>query len=394
MSETSDLEYTLGVWRETQGSGHEVEGKVIVSELDWTRYEEATGRIHALNQRLTLKMVEKNALELQTLSGYYELLFGSRRDREEGRLDPRDAAFHLMSAVVNWLASFRLYLDHEETRIARQYGKPSDDLVRFKKATADVYDASFAYRIISRFRNYVLHCGLPISTVSMRTVDSPTSRQEIAFTIDRDMLLAGFDWGRADADLRAQPKNIDVFALIDEAMHGLRVIAHEVLRIDTDRALGGLSDIREALDRLGPVDGNPILVSFNVQSSEVVEFTPVPMLVESDVSRLESAAEADDPLEVLATLPQMPPLPAPLPDPTRYRVDRAVALMSRWSEEGGATGNYHRFAQDLIEEDDGSPEPLLTGMVWVASYALAIAGGALGTTAQSILGGLAPHDVT
>ncbi len=385
--DTPTADYSLGLWH--QGDGQlQFEGKVTISEDDWERYSEAMGRFSALTERRTLKMVARNAHELETLTGYYRTLYQTRRAPEEGRLDARDAAFNLMTAVVNWLSSFRLYLDHEERRIKHTYGDGSEQLARFETVTSQVFDHSAAYRVVYKFRNYVQHCGMPISSVSMRTVDDDSiATQRIEFTVDRDMLLADFDWTvTTRADLANMPKDIDVFGLIRETMDGLGTISHEVLRIDTERALECVKDIREARDRLGEVDGHPILLELGVESGEVKTISHLPLLGEADIERLERAADQDDPLESLAAAPQVPTNPL-LDDPTRYRLGRAVSLLSKWFEENGANENYHAHANALISED-GSVEPVLTGMVFVTSYALAMAGGALGTTAQSILGGL------
>lgn len=384
---TPTIDYSLGVWHQDDGQ-LQFEGKVTITEDDWKRYSEAMGRFLTLTERRTLKMVARNALELDTLTGYYRSLYQTRRAPEEGRLDARDAAFNLMTAVVNWLSSFRLYLDHEERRINHTYGETSEQLARFEKVTSEVFDNSAAYRVIYKFRNYVQHCGMPISSVSMKSVDDDSvATQRIEFTVDRDTLLADYDWTvTTRADLADMPKDIDVFDLIRETMDGLRKIAHEVLRIDTERALAGVKDIREARERLGEVDGNPVLLELGVEAGELKRISHLPLLGEADIERLERAAEEDDPLETLASAPQVPTKPS-MDEPTRYRIGRAVSLLSTWFEENGANEKYHAHANALISEDR-SVEPLLAGMVFVTSYALAIAGGALGTTGQSILGGL------
>jgi hypothetical protein len=57
-----------------------------------------------------------------------------------------------MTAVVNWLSSFRLYLDHEERRIKNPYGDGSEQLARFETATSYVFEHSAAYRVSYKFR--------------------------------------------------------------------------------------------------------------------------------------------------------------------------------------------------------------------------------------------------
>src|SRR5205085_8692409 len=65
-------------------------------------------------------------------------------------------------AIVNYLTSVRLYLDHVQTRVTRYYGPGSIMLTRWRSIASTVHDSSAAYRIIYNLRNYVQHCGMPI----------------------------------------------------------------------------------------------------------------------------------------------------------------------------------------------------------------------------------------
>ena len=98
-----------------------------------------------------------------------------------------------MSQIINWLTSFRLHLDYAETRVKRQYGKTSDQVKAFKAQTHQAFDSSIGYRFISKFRNYVQHCGPPITSVSVglnsNQHQNPFIKQTATFLIGRDAIL-------------------------------------------------------------------------------------------------------------------------------------------------------------------------------------------------------------
>jgi hypothetical protein len=383
-------DHYLGVYRQPAGLPPEFEGSIQISAVDYERYSNAVAEVSGLAERRTLKMVEHNHLELEELRGYYQALFGLKRELRLGQLDLKDATFNLMAAVINWLSSFRLYLDHQETLYKRKFGDSSPQIERFKHACRNAYDGSAAYRIISRFRNYVQHCGMPISNVAMQAPTDKSYAQEVVFGVSRATLLTDFDWtARVREDLENQPSTIDIFDLIDETMVQLRLVAQEVLEIDTAHALSSVPSLREAVDRLGSIDGAPILVSFEGDPAASMQVSPTPFVTVTDVERLEAARDSADPVRFLSTQVDRPPMPAPFSDAQNDRNARAIALLSKWFEQGGSTADYHRFANELLAADP-SVEPLLSGLVFVSSYALGLAAGALGVTRESLLGGLDP----
>ena len=70
----------------------------------------------------------------------------------------------IATTIVNYLTSMKMFLDHSELDLKRRDDKDSG--VRFKNWRIDCsaeYDDYFAYRFLYRFRNYILHIGLPLS---------------------------------------------------------------------------------------------------------------------------------------------------------------------------------------------------------------------------------------
>jgi hypothetical protein len=60
----------------------------------------------------------------------------------------RRAVIDANRRILNFLYSFRTFLDHWETKLKRRYGKDSEQVRRFKAACSDAYDSCFSYRFI------------------------------------------------------------------------------------------------------------------------------------------------------------------------------------------------------------------------------------------------------
>jgi hypothetical protein len=71
--------------------------------------------------------------------------------------------------IMNLLTAVRTFLDHTERNLTHRHGKDSEQFQAFKKATAEAYDSSFAYRFLYKLRNYVQHRGMPIGKMSINT---------------------------------------------------------------------------------------------------------------------------------------------------------------------------------------------------------------------------------
>jgi len=144
--------------------------------------------------------------------------------QDVGRHNLDRAVFDLNSKILNFLASVRTFLDHNETNVKRYYGEEEKEC--FKTICADHYDGGFAYRFLYKLRNYSQHCGMPIGNLSINSYkegnDLSDTRVDIILTFDRDELLSRFDgWKSLKEELSSMPKNFDVTPLVQEMVFRL-----------------------------------------------------------------------------------------------------------------------------------------------------------------------------
>lgn len=187
--------------------------------------------------------------------------------------------------LLNYLSSFRTFIDHQERKLKHLQSSNQDWFRLFKDRTAFHYDRCFAYRFLWRLRNYVQHCGLPLGgfeVTSRRDQDGNESRYFYAY-FDRNSLIDNFDdWKTVKDDLEKQPERIEVMPHVHQLKSCLDDLAMLAAKIDLENLgahwdfLAGLDD--EVTSRFP--DAFPCIAHFNVETSpesRLLSFNPLPL---------------------------------------------------------------------------------------------------------------------
>jgi hypothetical protein len=363
-----------------------------LDEEEASSYADALSDIRQLFHREVFDLLERNYEHLISTVHYFETLFSGRR--EEGRIESRSAAFGVMAGIINWLSTSRIFLDHEITRLKRTYGGQSDEAKEFIRATNVAYDSSSSYRILYRFRNYVVHCGLPLGSVSVHLPAGarydPDGPLQIAFLLDRDHLLSDFEWAKVAEDLQRMPPQFSVVDLIRDAMPHFRELMKCGTGIDLRRAKRSAASIENLIERTGAAEDQDIaLVQITPKNGGGYFISPLPIPAQM-VRQLATSDEASfswifehERLEDAATLDSG----------TAYRLKRGAAVVASWLESGGGSVGFFETINRLVNEDEGNPEPVITGVLNVAASSLNTAALVLNTPVESILARIANGNV-
>jgi hypothetical protein len=343
---------------------------VPLARDEFDELTEALNTVDALETPFAYRLVVRNYATFEDVYRFALTLLAASADQP--RADHKALGRSLMGAVINWLTAFRLFLDHELTVLSRQFGRDSEQLTRFTSATSAAFDAEPGYRFIYKFRNYVQHCGLPLSNISVDLVDVGTEseRPQARLELNRDDLLASYeDWGRpVRTDLHAMTPRFDLFPLAEGAMAGLRAVYRELLSIRLDHALSKVRPLEAALDRLEGLapDEAPALLHMRVAGADVRGVTPrnlKPHAVRAlaDVvaghrtkDSLFHEAEIEDdtlrplhPQQIAAALrPQSP----------------GLEVLSLFYAEHGASDRFRQCVDDLADDPDTSGA-LISGLI-------------------------------
>jgi hypothetical protein len=369
----------------------------IGEEFAYETYERYLTAIHnslAPLSRFNMALVEKNFQTYLNVQKFVSRLLILGRDF--GIPNHKNLGESVMGRIINWLTSFRLFLDHAETNLKRKYGKDSVQVERFKIQTASAFDDSPGYRFISRFRNYVQHCGSPLSSITIgRTADDgAVSERTVSFRLDSTQLLQDFDWGPVRKDLATIGGPFELEPLAREAMERLRDVDRLLLDVSFEEGARTIADVREALARIpGDEDGVRNLFRFTVGEGTpppIVTITPQPFPSEDAIEQYEALAAGYVEPSDLRTTPS-PPDPFPF-DPATvaerfHRDSRAVQAMTLWQSEGGATPEFVQHVNAMIRED-GNVDTLLTGFFNMTGVLIHMTAAAAGVDPRGIIGGL------
>jgi hypothetical protein len=116
--------------------------------------------------------------------------------------------------LLNYLFSFRTYIDHLETFVKRTYGKNSDQTKEFKAITNKLYFENFAYKFFYNLRNYAQHCGLPIDIFEIQSsISNDKYSVKIIIGFNVENLITKFDDWREP--LKTQMKEYETLDLIN-----------------------------------------------------------------------------------------------------------------------------------------------------------------------------------
>jgi hypothetical protein len=137
-------------------------------------------------------------------------------------IQSKNSFLNINSVVFNLLASFSFYLDSSEAYLKRKFGGTSAESISFIKETEYSFDNSFAYRFLSKLRNYSQHIGFPIHGIPFEAIENikepQTMKGDFKLIIGKDLLLKekGLLGNIVYNDLLTFNDDIDVKPLIYE----------------------------------------------------------------------------------------------------------------------------------------------------------------------------------
>ena len=189
----------------------------------------------------------------------------------------------IVASIVNFLTAMRMFLDQSELKLKRLDKADGGGRFRtWKTACSSEYDDYFAYRFLYKFRNYVLHVGLPLSTwnisVSLEQSeelvrlslsgespldhvgDSPELTVQILLGESPSDLIKNYDdWSTVKTELESLTTEIDLSEQIHVAMECLTRVARAFQEQFTEELSIGVDDFKAIVGNLRDYPSRPLL---------------------------------------------------------------------------------------------------------------------------------------
>jgi hypothetical protein len=388
---TTDAEYYLGFYTQDDAEGvRRLHTPIPLTQSEFEAIAQAAQAIARCEPSFQYLVMERNYRGMVDAFRFASRIIAM--GHKFSNLHPRDQAFAASSSVVNWLTAVKLFLEHTETDLNRRFGAESPEFARFKKVTAEQYDLQDkpGYRFTYKFRNYVQHCGLPISSIEGHADEAqgPPS-QVVRLMLARDELLSDYDdgWGPVKRDIAAMDEKFSLLPLAADAMNGLRAVHHELLSIELDAAVATIGTLRDALSRLeaSGYRGKPVAVAIADRDDDKMSHTDCLLPVDAIATFSEVADGVRTP-ESLFQRGQSDEDPSASEDVAEHfsQDHRGAQVLAAWVAQGGLTDEYFRFVNDLVAAD-GDINPVLGGVVDTSVVLLHMLALALGTSAEALL---------
>lgn len=155
---------------------------------------------------------------------------------------------NLNRLMLNYLASFRMLIDHIETIIKRKFGKKSQQAKLFKQITNNIFDKYFAYRFFYKLRNYSQHCGIPIDDfeISATVLGADKFKTEYKIEFSSEELLSNYkEWGAILKNDLKSKDNFSLFPLLEQMQTALDEIWQSMISIFEDKILESIDYIEK-----------------------------------------------------------------------------------------------------------------------------------------------------
>jgi hypothetical protein len=215
MEQTVDLRL---VGLRTGKTGHEVVAVRQVAGGEFDNVTKAIGSVYEFVAHQSLyALCTKNFEELVASWAQVEERYRASSG-EFSEVIGLEISKELNRRLLNYLATFRTFIDHWRTTLRRQAksGGSASHLATFEGKLQRFLSHCFEFQFFWDYRNYVQHVGLPGLEVSLTTaMTSGVTPGVLRFGsvgIDRDSLLKTYHWKWAQKSLPSQPRRIDLFA--------------------------------------------------------------------------------------------------------------------------------------------------------------------------------------
>lgn len=256
------------------------------TEEEFAAFKEAKGALQVFDKdRRLWNVVHLNYVDFDVaLKSVFE-----RWVCKDPTLDIGQAAVDIDRRIVNCISSYVAWLEHMKYRYRKRFGRDGDRTKALLKAL-DTKD--FPYRFVLKYRNHLLHCGHPISSLQLntKTIENlSTSMQfDMPVTLKKESLIESRD---KNAEIAKWPDDIDVRTVLREAMQWASDLNKDELEKDIVEIQDRVEYVLELQKYWEGEAGTPYVLEYDFDDFLRLKRMPVHTLHEIPVKRAEMIME-------------------------------------------------------------------------------------------------------
>ncbi len=223
----------LGRLKEVKEPG-ETQNINIVQYISTEEYEQLSTAISSINTFLS--DTELYGIVVRNFAEYFntvKIIGKAIKIKDMNFLKSTPALEEINRRVLNFLSSFRSYLDFMETRLNRDFTDNEKLLKSFLAFCSHEFDNNFAYRFIYRLRNFCQHCGFPIKRLDFENMPDQTGKLIYKFNpiVEKGFLINNFDWKKLRPEIEALESEFDPGSVFASAMLSLKTIHSNITKL-------------------------------------------------------------------------------------------------------------------------------------------------------------------
>jgi hypothetical protein len=271
------LSYELGIMGE---------GITSIRVLDEKEFQEYTKAANSLTEFLSYQQLYK--LTLLNYEDFLGIIIKISKDYDD---DPTKVNYSILEGMIlninryliNYLFSFRTFLDHTGAKLKTKYGKNSIKVINFEKACTLEYDSYFSYRFLYKLRNYSQHCGLPLEGFTIETREEPEFSgiivNNLIVKFKKETLLKFDGWSSdIEQEINDLPEEFDVLPHVVNLAKSLDRINRVLINDNISEANNNAEFIEQLILPAKNKEGIPIIFRFtNDGMTKVTDMMHIPL---------------------------------------------------------------------------------------------------------------------
>lgn len=182
-------------------------------ELKQIQYDIRVIRESSASIHITKSVIQNRNELLKSIIGLADLHF-SGRIQEPGMFS--SVAFELSLKTLNLLASFRSFLEHQDTYFKHIYGRKSAELSDYKSFVKSLADNNGLYNLFYGLRNFAQHVDMPPLGFSV-SANRPEAVSVDVYLIRDQLLMPTAQWSdEMKYFIRNLDKHISIWPIIEQ----------------------------------------------------------------------------------------------------------------------------------------------------------------------------------
>lgn len=233
MAPLDEIKQLLGKFYLTEnGEDRQINPILEIEEKEYYEIKNLNSQLYQFRyfQRKILEIKLNHDDYFFIVERYQKQLFEKKNEQERYRI--LDLAYVDINRVfINFISSFKSFLEHFEMRLKSKYGKESEQVINFKKFNSSNYDNMLAHRLLVNLRNYAQHDDFPIFDLDY-DIDYKNNKWELVPMFNKAKLANSIINKKIENDLKVMNHTFPVQPQMINILKYINILIDKVIELE------------------------------------------------------------------------------------------------------------------------------------------------------------------